>query len=124
MNPNKSFEKVIICLTIVFLFIISYNKIINILNVKTTEISDTTHLDFTKISDNTNSISVATVTKNTNKENNQISSDQNITCVNINTATLDQLTKINGIGEVMAQRIIDFRTQNGNFKRLEELMLS
>lgn len=42
--------------------------------------------------------------------------------VNINTADMKGLTKIKGIGKVTAQKIIDYRTKNGPFKSIEELM--
>lgn len=42
--------------------------------------------------------------------------------VNINTATLSDLESLPRIGPKVAQRIVDFRTKNGNFKRIEELM--
>ncbi|MFA7253770.1 MAG: helix-hairpin-helix domain-containing protein [Patescibacteria group bacterium] len=41
--------------------------------------------------------------------------------VNINTATLSQLDSLSGIGPVIAQRIIDFRTSKGPFKSIEEI---
>lgn len=41
--------------------------------------------------------------------------------ININTADLNQLMELPGIGVVTAQAIIDFRTLNGNFKTIEEL---
>ena len=41
--------------------------------------------------------------------------------VNINTATLDQLQTLPGIGPVLAQRIIDYRQAHGKFQHLEEL---
>ncbi|MBQ2893441.1 MAG: ComEA family DNA-binding protein [Oscillospiraceae bacterium] len=41
--------------------------------------------------------------------------------ININTADADQLQKIPGIGEVLAQRIIDFRNENGPFQTVSEL---
>lgn len=42
--------------------------------------------------------------------------------VNINTASADELAKLPRIGPAIAQRIVDFRKENGNFKRIEDLM--
>ncbi|AEF17582.1 MULTISPECIES: helix-hairpin-helix domain-containing protein [Thermoanaerobacterium] len=42
--------------------------------------------------------------------------------ININTATKEELDTLPGIGEVTAQRIIDFREQHGNFQRIEDIM--
>ena len=43
--------------------------------------------------------------------------------VNINTASLDELSLLPRIGPSLAQRIIDFREANGRFKATEELIL-
>jgi len=41
--------------------------------------------------------------------------------ININTARADQLQMLPGIGAKLAQRVIDFRQENGPFKILEDL---
>lgn len=41
--------------------------------------------------------------------------------VNVNTATKAELATLNGIGDVRAQAIIDYRTKNGPFKSMAEL---
>ena len=42
--------------------------------------------------------------------------------VNINTATAEELETVTGIGPVLAQRIIDWRTANGPFTSPEDLL--
>lgn len=43
--------------------------------------------------------------------------------ININTAEAWLLEALSGIGEILAQRIIDYRTLNGNFREIDELMM-
>ncbi|GGP25367.1 ComEA family DNA-binding protein [Silvimonas amylolytica] len=45
-----------------------------------------------------------------------------LAAVNINTATLEQLETIKGIGPSKAQAIIDYRTKNGPYKTPEDIM--
>ena len=41
--------------------------------------------------------------------------------ININTASLEDLLKISGIGESKAKNIIEYRETNGQFKNIEEI---
>lgn len=41
--------------------------------------------------------------------------------ININTAKQEELTQITGIGESTAKKIIEYRTQNGKFKSIEDI---
>ena len=51
-----------------------------------------------------------------------ISESRNEALININTADKETLMKLNGIGEVRAQQIIDFRTKNGMFVTAKDLL--
>lgn len=42
--------------------------------------------------------------------------------VNINTASLDQLETLPGVGPAIGQRIIDYRTAHGPFQKIEQIM--
>lgn len=43
--------------------------------------------------------------------------------VNVNTADSEQLSLLPRVGPAVAQRIVDFREENGRFRTLEDLML-
>lgn len=67
--------------------------------------------------------------KNDDKEDmdyisSQNSGDENsnkIKLININTATTEELTKLPGVGESIANKIIAYRIENGKFKNIEEI---
>jgi len=42
--------------------------------------------------------------------------------VNINTATAEQLQVLPGVGPALAKVIVEYRTKNGKFNKIEELL--
>jgi len=42
--------------------------------------------------------------------------------VNINTATIEQLQTLPGVGAALAQRVLDYRTKVGKFNKIEEIL--
>ena len=42
--------------------------------------------------------------------------------VNVNTAAAEELARLPGVGEALAERIIAYREENGPFRRAEDLM--
>ena len=60
--------------------------------------------------------------KQTEPKKSSDSSEKKVTFpVNINTASKKELDALPGIGEVLAQRIIDYRSANGPFSTVDEL---
>jgi len=43
--------------------------------------------------------------------------------MNLNIATADELTRLPGVGEVIAERIISYRERHGRFRRPEEIII-
>jgi competence ComEA-like helix-hairpin-helix protein len=44
-------------------------------------------------------------------------------CINLNTATNEQLIELPGIGEAMSRKIIEYRERHGPFRRPEEIII-
>jgi len=42
--------------------------------------------------------------------------------VNINTASVEQLATLPGVGEKLAARVVEYRQKSGGFKSIQELM--
>ncbi|HJQ68799.1 MAG TPA: helix-hairpin-helix domain-containing protein [Blastocatellia bacterium] len=44
-------------------------------------------------------------------------------CVNLNTAAEHELMTLAGVGEVMARKIVEYREQNGPFRRPQDVII-
>lgn len=68
-----------------------------------------------KMSSSNNTISQNTYTSKENQESKD--SDK----IDINTADIEELDKIPGVGEATANKILNYREENGQFKSIEEI---
>lgn len=60
------------------------------------------------------------VSKNSDDKDSTSNTETNT--ININSATIEELLTLSGIGESKAKAIIEYREENGNFKNIEDIM--
>ncbi|XOQ49144.1 MAG: ComE operon protein 1 [Eubacteriales bacterium] len=63
----------------------------------------------------------STVSQEPQRGNGQSKVESPVGKVNINTATEEQLCELDGVGPVIAKRILDYRQKKGKFSSIEEL---
>ncbi len=66
-------------------------------------------------------IIIGNVDEHIDKSENSIQNSKKDNLIDINTADKDELKKLSGIGDVLAQNIIDYRENNGPFETIDEI---
>lgn len=74
-----------------------------------------------RINENLNNVEVVSADAGEGVVSNSTISENNNVKVNINTANKEKLETLPGIGESTAQKIIEYREQNGKFKTIEDI---
>ena len=99
------------------LILISGVLLFNIVESKTEDKVPAVTTEATSQKETTNNCSSEVSKTDTNFENTTKSN-----LININTATIDELQKLNGIGEAKAKAIVDFRETNGLFPTVKSII--
>lgn len=111
------------------IIVYSNNEINNYLKKKTSVSICSTMVNNACYDSGNNINSVVTKTSNNNIESNlnitsntsSTSGNKTSNIVNINTASINELTSLTGIGSSKAKSIIEYRNSNGNFETIEDI---
>lgn len=105
----------LICFTIFFIVIFNIN---NRENYETLVINDNTE----EILLNINVYENEKIDYNKDGISNLVQNENSTSLININTASLEELDTLTGIGEVIANNIIEYREEFGFFSSIEEIV--
>lgn len=87
-----------------------------------TERADIVSIDLTRILKNKEKIIIPTIKSVLDEETVNIKQDEeNNAKININTANVEELTRLKGIGEKTANKIVEYRVSN-KFNKIEDIM--
>lgn len=124
-NKEKHIITVIVmsCIVIISIVVLAASKYASnnasvttfIVNSPTSASSDTSEYDRMEIEDTTASATDTDVISGAEAPSEPL-------YININTASKDELMELNGIGSVIADEIISYRSNNGGFRNIEEIM--
>ena len=102
------------------------SRIIDLINIcgGLTEEADVSKINPAQKLNDSDKIIIPKKEENLNTESIEDTNESDINVqekININTATKDELTSLNGIGEATANKIINYRNKN-KFKEIEDIM--